>query len=218
MKRLLAAALTLASLLPLGAAPIEADLGDGLRYHRAHALPAELPAPKPPGGALVLDLRYATADAAAATALDGWIKFRASAATPVTVLVNAVTAPVLHGVFAANQAQPGFVTIGTAAPGCSLDIVVITTEEAERRAYDALENNGSIAALLIENAGKPRNDEASMMRERAQTDEPTADDALDELSPVEPGKEADVPTPPLDVALQRAVHLHRSLRALKRIP
>lgn len=220
MKRLLSAIVAFALLLPLCAAPVEADLGDGLHYHRAHALPAELPPPTPQKGALILDLRYATADAAAATALDGWIKFRANADAPVTVLVNAATAPVLHSVFGANQAQPGFVTIGTAQPGYSPDIVVTTTDEAERRAYDVLENNGAIAALLAENIDKPRNDEASMMRDRTQPAEPPAEDTFDELSSPEPSKtdSAPTPAPPLDRALQRAVHLHRALRALKRIP
>jgi hypothetical protein len=220
MKRLLVAAIALVPLLPLGATPIEADLGEGLRYHRAHVLPAELPAPDPRTGMLLLDLRYATADAAAATALDGWIKFRASADTPVTVLVNPGTAPVLHSVFAANQAQPGFVTIGTAHADYSPDIVVTTSPEAERRAYDVLENNGSITALLTENTAKLRHDEASMMRERRQSAEPILDEGFDELSSPEAPKEdpSAATPPPVDVALQRAVHLHRALRALKRIP
>lgn len=220
MKRLLLAVITLASLLSLGGAPLEADLGDGLRYHRAHALPTELPAPGPRPGPLVLDLRYATADAGAATALDGWITARASADTPVTVLVNEGTAPVLHEVLAAHQARPGLVTIGIANARHSPDIVVATTPEAERRAYDVLESNGPIAALLTENADKPRNDEASMMRERTQPAEPLLDEGLDELSSGTSSNEpaTTTPPPPPDVTLQRAVHLHRALRALKRIP
>lgn len=218
--RLLAAALLLVALLPLHAAPIEAELGESLRYHRAHALPAELPQPAPRSGTLVLDLRYATADAAAATALDGWIKFRASAETPLLVLVNADTAPVLHGVFAANQAQPGFVTIGIAQSAFIPDIVVTITPEADRRAYDALENKVPITALLAENTDKLRNDEATMMRERTHPGESFADEAFAEPSSPTSGQAPAAATapPPSDAILQRAVHLQRALRALKRIP
>lgn len=218
MKLPLALAFAFTALLRLSASPIEADLGDGLRYHRAHALPAELPSPAGKPFPLVLDLRYATADQAAATALDAWVKFRAAPATPIIVLVNAETAGELRGVFAANGSQPGFVTVGMASPDYSPDIAVATTPEAERQAYDVLEHNGSLAASLTENADKPRTDEAAVMRDRAHSPEELTDLEFDEFAPPATAKETTPPPPPIDASLRRAVQLHRALRALKRIP
>ena len=80
--------------------------------------------------------------------------------------------------------------------------------EEERRAYDALEAGASVNSLLADNPNKVRNDEASLSKDRlAEASADAADNALS-------GKRA---PPPIDATLQRAVHLHRALAALKKI-
>ncbi len=196
--------------LPAAAAPLARDLGDGLRYFRAKSLPDDLPAADVAAGPLVLDLRYAKAESAAGVALEAWIRFRAAPRRPVIVLVNAASAPAIRAVLAHLKTQAGVITIGTAAGGFVPDLAVNTTEAAEHRAYDALESGTPVRSLTVEDPPKERIDEASLMRERA-GEVPTSQDLA-------PGDEATAAPPPLiDAALQRAVQLHRALRALKRV-
>lgn len=190
------------------AAPATGDLGFGLAYFRAHALPLELPAAEPVRKqACVLDLRYARGDQPAAAALEGWLKSRATLRTPVFVLANVDTAPALRALLAAGESIPGVIVIGIAARGFQPALAVQGTAENERRAYEAVEQGASLASLLTENPDKVRNDEASLSKDRLAEAGPEA---------ATKGKAAAL-APPLDAALQRAVHLHRALRALKKI-
>jgi hypothetical protein len=148
--------------------------------------------------------------------LDTWLQTRATAKTPVFFLINADTAPALLEFLAARRSQPGHVIIGRTTPGLEPDIVVESSSEEERRAYEALKADTVIETLLSENADKSRIDEASIMRARAEVqDEPFEANPLDRLTPTEPKSES--PSPPIDRALQRAVHLHRALLALRRL-
>jgi hypothetical protein len=88
------------------------------------------------------------------------------------------------------------------------DVAVKISPEDDRRAYDALEKGTPITVLLADNPNKVRNDEASLSKDRvAEASADAADEAL-------AGKRAPAP---IDATLQRAVHLHRSLVALKRL-
>lgn len=191
------------------AAPLTRDLGQGLGYHRASALPADLPSRDAGAkGALVLDLRYARGDAVAGTALDAWLRFRASARAPVFVLANAATAAELRTVLAAHSPGTGVLVIGGPAADFRPDIAVQISPDDERRAYEALAEGVALAAVLVENPDKVRNDEASLSRDRLA--EASADAAADAA------QKKPVP-PPIDTALQRAVHLHRALKALRKL-
>lgn len=189
------------------AAPLQRELGERLLYHRAVNLPADLP-PEPKGRKqpIVLDLRYAQGDEAAAIATQAWLKFYASARTPVFVLANADTSGDLRRVLAALRRAPGILTIGRATRTFEPDVTVQTSADAERKAYDALVAGAPVAALVIDHPEKVRNDEASLSRDRLA--EAAADAVEDAKSQ---------PPPPIDVALQRAVHLHRALVALRKI-
>jgi hypothetical protein len=207
----------------LHAAPLTRDLGEGLTYHRARTLPGDLPTdgparPQP----CVLDLRYTAGDAAAATAFHAWLKFHVSPRTPVLLLINADTAPVLLAPFAERR-PGGLVLIGPATAPLTPDIVVKLNTDTERNAYDALGGTTPAAALITDTLDKPRNDEARLMRDRGA--DPTtyprpADDASDDFSDApSPAPAAKPKAPPalLDVSLQRAVHLHRALKALRKL-
>jgi hypothetical protein len=109
------------------------------------------------------------------------------------------------------------ITIGRASADTTPDITIESTGDEERRAYAALEHSSSIESLITENADKPRNDEATIMRARADPNGGQTDTSSpDGVTPA--GKKAEPPPPLLiDHALQRAVQLHRALLALKRI-
>jgi hypothetical protein len=197
-------------LMSVAAAPVERELGAGLSYFRVHELPADLPA-KPTGrvAACVLDLRYVRGDADAATALMAWLKSRASTRSPVFVLANAETSGALQKSLAEHERGTGVMVVGIPARQFRPDVAVAGSTPDERRAYDAFEQGVSTAVLLTDNPDKVRNDEASLSKDRLA--EASADAAEGALA----GKRAG--PPPIDVTLQRAVHLHRALVALKKL-
>lgn len=190
------------------AAPLPRELGQRLLYHRVAELPGDLPgmgaARKQP---LILDLRYVQADSAAATATQAWIKFFASPRTPVFVLANVETGSLLRGALVPLRGAPGVMVIGRPGRDFTPDIAVTFSAKQERRAYEALAEGAEIAALITDNPDKVRNDEASLARDRP----------LDELPEPGIGSKSATERPPIDAVLQRAVHLHRALVALRRL-
>lgn len=186
------------------AAPVEHELGQGLIYVRARELPADLPA-RPAGRVppCVIDVRYVKATAEAAEALVAWAKFRATPRTPVMILANGETSAELRTALAGNTRGSGIVVVGIPSFGFRPDVTVKGTAEEERRAYDAFTQGMAMAKLLTDNPDKVRNDEASLSK-------PLAEAAADA-----PGTQRAMP--PIDVTLQRAVHLHRALVALRKI-
>lgn len=193
------------------AAPREHDLGQGLRLYRIHALPADLP-PAPAAGTrpapCVVDVRFLPADEAAATALIAWLKFRAQPRAPVFVLANAGTSPAVLRALAGRERGAGIVVVGPPGRLLEPDSAVRVGADDERRAYDALEQGAAPAALVTDHPDKVRNDEASLSRDRV------ADASVEAASEA---AGAGRPSPPIDASLQRAVHLHRALTALRRL-
>lgn len=190
--------------LPLGAAPLERDLGQGLRYYRVRSLPADLPGGAGQAAPCVVDVRFVEAEAEAATAFMAWVRFRAKPRSPVFVLANAATGAALRRALATRERGGGILVIGMPSRQLEPDLPVRTSGEEERRAYEALEKDVPLSALITDHPDKVRNDEASYTRDR----------------PVDPATEPGSvkgPPPALDVALQRAVHLHRGLAALRRL-
>jgi hypothetical protein len=187
-----------------GATPVGQELGNGLIYVRVHKLPADLPSTREgPAPACVLDLRFVEADQEAATAFGAWLKFRASPRSPVYVVVNAGTSASLLRTLRTSPPIAGMISVGGPGGPFSPDSVVRVSPEEERKAYDAFENGVAMTALIADQPNKVRVDEASLARER----------------PAGPVDAAATPRAPalVDVAVQRAVHLHRSLQAFKKI-
>lgn len=201
----------LGALSGAAAAPLERDLGQGLKFYRVHELPADLP-PNPPASSgrvppCVVDLRYVRADADAATAMQAWLRFRAKPRSPVFVLANAETSPALLRALADREPGAGIVLLGVPSRNLKPDVATRVSADDERRAYDALESGTPVASLLTDNPDKVRNDEASLSRDRLA--EASADAASDAA---EPKRDT-----PIDATLQRAVHLHRALVALRKL-
>lgn len=191
------------------AAPVERDLGMRLSYVRVKELPADLPT-VPAGRAptLIVDLRYVKGGDEAVAALTNWIRSRASARTPVLVVANEATSREILRALAARAKDPGVAVVGIEAGHFKPDVPVRSTADEEQRAYDAVEKGAEIATVIADLPNKVRHDEASLAKERPA-------EPLPEPAPDKSGSK--VPGPPMDAALQRAVHLHRALVALKRI-
>jgi hypothetical protein len=206
---------------PAAPNPLERDLGRGLVYYRALNLPGDLPAAVPDKQARILDLRFAQGEAAANSALIAWLKLHATPRTPVFILANAKTKPALLARLAGHDPAAGILVVGPQAPDFLADIAVKVSDDEDRRAYDAFAT-ASISSLLIDQPNKPRNDEARLTKEHlsdgaltSETPGDTDPPASDATASAAPPK----PAPPVivDVVLQRAVHLHRALLALKKL-
>jgi len=184
----------------------ERDLGQGLLYYRMHALPDDLPPPErgriPP---CVIDLRYLRTDEAGVAAFAGWVAGRASARTPVFILANEETEAGLRRV---GITAAGVFRIGIARGDFQPDIAVSATPQNERRAYDAFQAGATIASLLTDHPGKIRFDETTLGKDHRSGPGPRT------VAVDRPGAEDG---PPVDAVLQRAVHLHRGLVAMKKL-
>jgi hypothetical protein len=194
------------------------DLGRGLMYYRVHQLPGDLPAiAAADKRADVLDLRYVAANAEGVSAVESWLKARATPRTPVFVLANSKTSGALLTALGTPLPGSGVIVLGAEAPGFSPNIAVKISSAEERRAYDALEGGASLESLLTDNPNKPRNDEARLAKEHL-PDTGAADDSEVDDAPAANDKNAPAKvTPPIDAVLQRAVQIHRGLLALKKI-
>jgi len=189
-----------------GATPAR-DLGQGLAYYRVRELPRDLPSP-PSGrpGACVLDLRFAKAGEAEASALRAWVTFNVSTHAPIFVLENSMTAPPLLAALPGNG-PPGLIVLAPQSARTAPDIAVRVSPEEDRRAYDALESGATVESLLSDYPEKPRIDEAYLEKEHI-SDGDAPDIPADKPLP---------PKPLVDAVLQRAVQLHRGLLALKKV-
>ncbi len=216
----------------LRAATIEHDLQQGLHYLRTADLAADSAtvektiATRP---ALVLDLRHTTADDDTAVTL-GRLLSRppATARFARLILVSKATAPSLLKQLASPH--PGVVILSAQTEGLTPDIPVATTPEEDLLAYDALTGGLSLDKLLSGSTPqKIRYDEASLVRDHANGASgrsPAPDEAAPEPAPVsDSSAHSDVPVAtvekpapqPVDRVLLRAVQLHRTLVALKKL-
>ncbi len=213
MKAFLLALVAASAALCARAVPLERDLGLGLAYLRVHALPEDLSGPELVGSACVLDLRYVRGGSDQAPVLMAWLRRHAGPHTPVFLLANEATSAALLAPLNAPNSVTGLVILGAAVRDFDPDIAVRVSAATERRAYDALEGGAPADSLVVEKTDKPRNDEATLAKARQQDsgadDEPAADEASRQPKPAAPQL--------IDPVLQRAVQLHRSLLALKRI-
>jgi hypothetical protein len=208
---LLAAGLSLLT-AGLAAPDASADLGQGLAYLRVHVFASEakaVDAALAANGALVLDLRYTTAQAADAALLtQALAEHRGS--DLLCVLVSPATPPVLASALTAAPVR--LITLGVAGSVPAPVVVVEQKAATDRQAYDAYESGTAFAVLLSGKIEKDRYDEAALMNDFSNgntTGEPPEPDA--KTLKDTPGKAPAL----LDRVLQRAVNLHRALAAIK---
>lgn len=209
--KLLLAALCSLLLAPGSFASELTDLGQGLGYLRVHHLDEAI---KPLAGAnaIVLDLRHTTATTESVAPFAAALKAR-PAGTRLFVLVSPATPAVVA------SALPGsVVTLGVKGSTPAPQVVVLQTTEDDRLAYEALATGTALADLISGKIEKERYDEASLVQEFKGGN---LDAKPPVLGPVEvsgnsPPQFTESPVRLTDRVLQRAVHLHRALQALKR--
>lgn len=207
--------MAVAALAHVRGEPMVRDVGDGLHYARVTRAPDDLPATEHLAGrAAVVDLRYATDDGTADAPLTAMVRAMAGAKRPVFLLVNAETSPRLLRTVGALDALPGVITIARVGSAVTADFAAVITPEEERRAYEAFVAGKSVVELTTDLPGKRRNDEASLSQHPPAADS-RPDESGDDGTPPPETATARSPKPLVDVALQRAVHLYRGLRALK---
>lgn len=198
------------STAPTAAATEPYNLGEGLGYLRVHRMSDSLELlarTLPLDTALVLDLRYAMVSDDDVNAFAGALARRPGGA-PLLVLVSPQTPAALTPVLLKTAA----VMLGVAESLPVPAVSVAQTADADHRAYDAYDTGLPLEALITGKIEKERFDEASLVKEFEHGNPNAAPPA--EPDPAKPTPEkAPVLT---DRVLQRAVHLHRALAALKR--
>ncbi len=208
------------SVTSLIATTLERQLPQGLAYFRANDLAADLSAIEKALAThprLVLDLRVLAADDENAAALRQLLE--KTPATPFVrlVLIGEETAPAF--LQRLEPAPQGVITLAAGNELTKPDIVVATTAEADRLAYDAFGDGASLDRLLNCSAPqKIRYDEAMLVRNHSNglSRSHAADDET--VAPATPSTSQEkAPPPNVDRVLLRAIHLHQSLIALKKI-
>ena len=197
-------------LLILGSLLRGSELSGDLGYLRIHSIVLEreqLVAALAEPRALVLDLRYPLDERDAAETLRAALT-HAPARPKLFVLVSPATPVPVVGVVAASPLK--LLTLGVKGSRPEPQVVVAQSAADDRRAFDAMAGGTPLADLISGRIEKDRFDEASLVHE-FKLGNPDA-------HPPEtgPAKTADTPAKLIDRVLQRAIHLHRALQALKR--
>lgn len=120
---------------------------------------------------------------------------------------------------------PGVVTLAAQSELFTPDIKVAVTPEEDRLAYEALSHGVALSKLLSGSTPqKIRYDEASLVRDhtnngaRMPLTEESEDEPASDAPTATPPADAPKPAPqPVDRVLLRAVQLHRTLLALKKL-
>jgi hypothetical protein len=209
MKRLVRLFSVLCLLSPVWATELT-DLGSGLGYLRLHS-PADPVKAAASSGALVLDLRYATADDASAAALKTALAGRPAGA-PLFILVSPATPAVLAPVISASPA----LTLGVPGSAPAPKVVVHTDAAQDRRAYDAFEAGTPVDKLISGKIEKERFDESTLVQEFKDGNPDAAPPTPPDPTAPQAAGTPEKPAILIDRVLQRAVHLHQALLALKR--
>lgn len=191
------------------------DLGQGLSYLRIHSVAdseAAVHKAVSGAGALVLDLRYTTANDASAAVLQSVLAGR-PVKVPLFILVSPATPPALSPVISGLPA----LTLGVNGSLPLPKVIVQTDPTADRFAYDALDAGTALEKLISGKIEKERFDEATLVQGFKNGNPDAAPvPPPDPTAPKPAGAaEKEPPVPPFDRVLQRAVHLHRALQALK---
>jgi hypothetical protein len=199
------------------ATPLLRALPGGLSYLRAKDL-AQLDVAATPAE-MIIDLRGLRETTPDGARRLGTLLASGSARTLRFVLIDPNTPADLLAIV---KASPGRrLTLGANLPAGVVDVAVATPAERDQQAVAALDSGRPLESLLETRQEKVRYDESSMVRDHAKG--LPIPDAPPELEP-EPGK-ADANSastvtaeaPLVDRVLERALHLHRALRAIRRI-
>lgn len=207
MHRLTALSLSLLCLLSSAQAAAPAELVTGLRYLRIHSLEksaAELADALNQTTALVIDLRYTANESGAAEAINA---LNSQPAKPkLYILVSPETPKAIAEVI--TKTSTPLVTLGIPDSRPKPEVLVEQSSADDRSAYLALDNGTSLDALVSGKIEKERFDEAELVKEFKNGNH-------DAHPPEGNADGAKTPHRLTDRVLQRAMHLHQALQALK---
>ena len=205
------------SLVLTGAAraaqPEPIDLGANLAYlhikslaDAAPTLLVTLSAQRP----LVLDLRYATSDAAALAVFQTAL---ARHPTPLFILLSAATP---HEIIATvKQSTGAIITLSLASADAPAQIQVKADPGIDRLAYEALGQGTLPLTLVSGKIEKERFDEATLVQEFKNGNSDAEPPPLPDPTQPKLNQAAPVKAPLIDRVLQRTIQLHRALLALE---
>lgn len=191
------------------------DLGHNLSYLRVHSLADSAPQLRSAlsaGRPFVLDLRYASAGDESLAVLRTALA-RHPRGTELFILISGATPAAV--VEAVSQAPGACISLGATSTR-SARIEVRTDPAADRRAYDALEAGTPVAALISGKLEKERFDEATLVQEFKNGNHDAEPPAGPDPTAVRPDHPEPKAAPLVDRVLQRAVHLHQAMLALRR--
>lgn len=188
------------------------DLAPDLGYLRVHSLVLErefLASALLKSRALVLDLRYPLDERDAGETLRQELATH-PAKPRLYVLVSPATPVPVVGAIAASPTR--LITLGVKGARPEPQVVVLQSPAGDRQAFDALPAGRSLADLVSGKIEKERFDESMLVAEFRGG--PPSDRAVPAGLPARTDS-PDAPRP-TDRVLQRALHLHRALAALRR--
>lgn len=196
------------------------DLGGGLSYLRVDSLdqaalkPLSAFKPEVAGAGLVIDFRYVVAPGPSPSLPPGDLGRRNEKSLPLFVLVSPSTPASAGGVWKSIPGRTLVLGIKGSVP--TPDLVVNQSAADDRRAYDALIAGTPIETLLSGKIEKERFDEATLVKE-FKDGNPDAEPppAPDPTAPKSTSAPENLPRL-VDRVLQRAIHLHQALLALRR--
>lgn len=211
-------------------AAIEKDLGQALLFLRVtdasadRSLMLDTIERRP---ALVLDLRGLNCEADFVAALHSALVKPPLPHAARIVLINAATTSTIVAALD-DDALLSVITLAPRSAKVTADIQIAITAEEERRALETLSNGTPLEKLITYSRDKRRYDEAKLVHDHVNGVTPSDDelpaDADDDTVTTEPttkkktnGAEKKTEQPPHDLVLERAVQLHRSLLALKKL-
>ena len=197
------------------------DLGEGLSYLRIHALDESakgLTAAIRERDYLVLDLRHTTVTVESADLIRMALKARESK-PPVFMLVSPATPKALAE--SLMEIANKCLTLGVKDSIPTPQVIIDQPATTDRLAYEALESGQTLDSLISGKIVKERFDESALMKEFTNgntnaapppSPDPTAKPSAAEKTPATTAKPPEQLT---DRVLQRAIHVHRALLAIK---
>jgi len=199
--------------LARAAPPEPIDLGANLAYLHIKSLADAAPLLSTAQSAqrpLVLDLRYATSEAAALSVFQ-----TALARHPAPLFILFSTATPQEIIAVVKQSAGAIITLSVAGAAAPAQIQVKADPAADRLAYEAL-GQGTLPAILVTGKiEKERFDEATLVQEFKNGNSDAEPPPLPDPTQPKLNQAAPVKAPLIDRVLQRAIQLHRALLALE---
>jgi hypothetical protein len=216
LKGLLALGLQCSLCLQAEARQLRQELEPGLSYLQMQKLPEDLPSFDIPekAGTLILDLRGTSCEGSGLMLLGSWLKIRPGADQAVLLLYNAETEQNLSRLLDQGR-WPATLTLSIDGVGNQPDISVLVKPETDRLARERLAKGEKAEILIASQVPKERWDEEMLSKEHKTSGRQSGKEIEKESGKKKTGDASEAKEQVADPVLARAVHVHRTLTALK---